>query len=176
MWKKPFIAFMAGLALILSLLILGKRNDRLYKQYYNPYQFSDFQSSVKDISRHSAMYYYNTGHYRQCISMVRRDLDSVPDDYLKRFLYASSLQAQGLPDEAAVHYRKLISEEAGDQGRLHYESYWYLGLCYLQEGKTDSVRYCLRRYISSNNPAKEKEKARALLNRVRRQGGISVEW
>lgn len=149
----PWVAA-ASLALVLTLWVLQGRlspNERMFTAFFEPDPgLVTAMSSTGAYEFDRAMVDYKTGNYQEAIVRWEKLLPAKPDnDTLNYFLGASYL-AKGEADKAIGFFQNVAKMPKGE---FTDDTYWFLSLAYLKQGKTEAAIEALNK---SEHPSKDK--------------------
>jgi tetratricopeptide (TPR) repeat protein len=140
-WKKylrlaAVFLILAGSAAIIRFAII-KRNpdDRLFRKYYTMYSFDAVSRSagLNNIQLESAMISYNSGQYKDALSILGVITGKDRENYTAWFCRGlASIEARNF-DEAVRSFR-MIPDNWNNLFAEHRD--WYMALALLKQGNT----------------------------------------
>ena len=126
------ITLLFGIATLLFMLLRPSLNERLYSQYYNPYDASNIVRSDKNknIDKfQNAIELYNSKEYDKSWSLLKEETSLNPNN-MRAYIYrgTSAMEVNNFED-AIKCFQSIIT----DNSSLYIEqAEWYLALCYLK--------------------------------------------
>ncbi len=166
--RSVWVATSSLTILIIAFLTFGPKSSlsdslELYKEFYKPADFqTEYRGKQPEKSLFSmALQKYATEDYKSAAILADTLQKTNVENPDHLFLIASIYQACGIEDQAEHFYRSLILLG----GSYSVETYWYLGLLSLKEGKRDLCKDYLRKILESGDIA-HLESAKRLLARL----------
>jgi len=134
------VAAFVGISGIFYITMRPAQNDRLYVQYFKPYDAPSIVRSGTAISEDNyqrAMNEYNSGNYKQAFEMLDKLSADDPTDMSVLFFKGISAMELNKLEDALTLFKKIISNKSS----LYTESAeWYQALCLLKKNnKTEAV-------------------------------------
>jgi hypothetical protein len=158
------LAALVGVSGIFYVTMRPAQNDRLYAQYFKPYDAPSIVrsgSAPTEDNYQQAMNEYNSGNYKQAFDMLDKlSADDHKDMSVLFFKGISAMELNKLEDALAL-FEKIISNKSS----LYTESAeWYQALCLLKKNnKTDAI--VLFGKIASSN-SYYKNEAKKILEKI----------
>ena len=118
----------------------GKSPQELFKQYYKPYEYTDFSSLKGNTpSYNNAIVLYTGGVYAESARLCREYLSTETREPEVHFLYGLNLMEMDSLQSAIKQFKAVTNFPVPKDGSLYAPAHWYSGLCYLALGKVDSA-------------------------------------
>lgn len=136
-------------------------NERLFSEYFSPYQNLLTMKGDQDQALSEAMYFYDMKQWDSAAYYFDRTGSKDLDQSAISFYYGNVLLASGQTAEAEKLFLKIIS---GNDDRFLIQAKWYLALTYLKSGNTGKSVGILIELKSSQGVYGQR--ARELLNEL----------
>ncbi len=128
------------------------KNERLYTQYFKPYDGDYATRSVEEHPKPKDKYYlaldqYNAGNYEQSWKMFNElsNVDSIKIDAM--FYMGNSAMEINKFDDAISSFKYILK----DSNSLYLdEAEWYLSLCYLKTSDITDAKKTLTHIVSED--------------------------
>ena len=142
--KRWWVLGILLIALIASLWIWTQRSaasdnasNQIFATHFTPYSASEITRGGTETlgeGYENAVKHYNEGDYNAAIAVLKKELQTSPDDVRFQILLGSSyLSVKPIQSTAAISILKPL---AADKAHLFTEAaQWYLALAFLQEGQ-----------------------------------------
>jgi tetratricopeptide (TPR) repeat protein len=153
------IIILLGISFILCLMLRPPKNERLYAQYFKPYDGTymtrggEEHPKPKDTFQlaldkyHLALDEYNDGNYEKSWKMFK-ELPVVGPFKMEMVLYKGiSVMEINKYDDAIHAFQYIIKDNST---LLVEEAKWYLTLCYLKTSNMTEAKKTLTHIVSSN--------------------------
>lgn len=145
------IVLLVGIAAILFFSLRPTRNERLYSQYFMPYEVSrtvrgNVQPSESLFDK--AMDAYENNDYKTSYSLLNEVCLSDQDNTEVCFFKGISAMKIEKFDEAIA---SLIEANADNSSLYYEETKWYLALCYIKVYELNKARELLEKIVISDS-------------------------
>jgi hypothetical protein len=145
------ISFLIAIAILLFFILRPPKNERLYAQYFKPFEVYSVTRSASDQIPDKfdiALDEYNSGNFQKAFILFGKI--SVEDTANMSALFYEGISAMALSkfEKASFLFEKIIV----DNTSLYTESAeWYLALCYLQNPDLKNPRELLTKIANSKS-------------------------